>query len=419
MQTAIDPTAAVQDNANLDAKALSYRDVVNQVAKAAEVYPAGKYEGRGIVIGAGGEKFFTCAIAAVGCLRAVGCQLPVEFWYLGRSEFDPTMQAVANALGIRCVDARAIEPAPRILNGWELKPFSVIHSAFEQVLYLDADCMAAANPERLFDLPQFAEHGAIFWPDLPPNPKNRKEWIPPDVYDRMGMPRRNEPDFESGQFMVDKRRCWNELRLTMHLNEFSDYWYKHVFGDKSTYHLAWRKLGSDYAMPSKPADWSYPVIYQYDFDGKLMFQHACRGKNELQAAKPIRQLKQHETAVKAVEEMRQRWAGKIWNWADQSEYETAQAKELCQEYLYLRIGLDSRTLTLHDEGVVANGGKCEKRWTLRILDGRPTIVIAGEAHKGSEIGMIFLEKNFKGIWHGAWEAFERAPIRLIPMRDIV
>ena len=62
------------------------------------------------------------------------------------------------------------------------------------------------------------------------------------------MPARDEPAFETGQIVVDKRRCWAELQLTMHFNEWSDFYYQHVHGDKETFHLAWRKLELPFAM---------------------------------------------------------------------------------------------------------------------------------------------------------------------------
>lgn len=224
------------------ATAEAYTIEIGRHAAAAKsaAYPEGKYAGRGIVVGAGGVKFFGCAWVCVSMLRWLGCKLPVEFWYLGRGEMDPQMADLAKRLDVTVVDARAVAASlpipPRILNGWELKPFSVLHSRFEEVMYLDADCIPVQNPEKLFESAEYLETGAIFWPDLAPN-DGRKEWIPPVVWERCGMTPRNYVDFESGQVVVDKRRCWDAMLLTQWMNEHSDYWYKMVFGDKTTWHL--------------------------------------------------------------------------------------------------------------------------------------------------------------------------------------
>ena len=95
---------------------------------------------------------------------------------------------------------------------------------------------------------------------------------------------RDEPEFESGQIVVHKERCWKPLALAMWMNENSDFWYQHIHGDKDTFHLAWRKLGVEYAMPSHPIHPLYiegrldGVMCQHDFGGRRIFQHRNFGK---------------------------------------------------------------------------------------------------------------------------------------------
>ena len=72
-------------------------DVHRQLLQAAvahpPAYPEGRYEGRGIVICAGGARLFTCAYVAIGILRRVlGCTLPIEVWHLGAAEIGPPMR---------------------------------------------------------------------------------------------------------------------------------------------------------------------------------------------------------------------------------------------------------------------------------------------------------------------------------------
>ena len=40
------------------------------------------------------------------------------------------------------------------------------------------------------------------------------------------MPYRDEPEFESGQIVLDKKRCFSALSLAMWFNEYSDFWYQ-------------------------------------------------------------------------------------------------------------------------------------------------------------------------------------------------
>ena len=231
-------------------------------------------EERGIVIAGGGAKYFPGVWVAVNAIRHFGCTLPIELWYLGDNECDPYMRRLLEPLGVRCIDARKIEQEHpcRILCGWEVKLYAVLHSAFRQALFIDADNAPVRDPTFLFDSPQLAEHGAIFWPDY-------DRWIlTPDVWQIFGIEDRipvagTERAFESGQFLIDKGRCDRELRMALWYAEHSDYVFNIVYGDKECFHLGWRRLGADYAMPARSPGWHVNTILQYDFAGKLLFTH--------------------------------------------------------------------------------------------------------------------------------------------------
>jgi ADP-heptose:LPS heptosyltransferase len=232
-------------------------------------YPSGHFHGRGIVICGGGQRYFRCAWVCMNMLRKFGCQLPIELWYLGQYELDERMKALVNPIGVHCVnaaDVRKIYPV-RILRGWELKPYSILHSSFEEVLLLDADNVAIVNPEFLFESLPYVNTGAIFWPDAERLPATHKVW------EVCKIPYRDEPEFESGQIVVDKRRCWTALQLTMHLNEHSDFYYRLVHGDKDTFHLAWRILEKHYSMVPVPMHPIRGTMCQHDFGGRRIFQH--------------------------------------------------------------------------------------------------------------------------------------------------
>jgi len=173
-------------------------------------YPGG-YDGRGCVICAGGVTHFVGAWVCIHTLRRHGFRLPIEVWHLGREEFDPEMQELLTPLGVKCVDAQEVRKRHpvRLLGGWELKPFAVIHSAFREVLLIDADNIAVRDPTYLFDEPSYRSTGAMFWPDLPRN------WIPKRVWDFCGVTPPDQVTFETGQILVDKQRCWRPLNLSL------------------------------------------------------------------------------------------------------------------------------------------------------------------------------------------------------------
>jgi len=250
----------------------------DQFAKEINAYPGG-YEGRGIVICAGGVRYFTAAWVCIKMLRRLGCRLAIQLWHLGPKEMTPAMKALVEPLGVECVDARKIRkkhPA-RLLRGWPLKPYAIIHSPFREVLFLDADNVPVVNPEFLFDIPEFKCTGAVFWPDYNRKPTEKTKAI----WRSCGLHQPGEPEFESGQILVDKERCWKALQLTLWFNENADFYYQYVHGDKETFHLAFRKLRKSYRLVPKRIHPLPATMCQHDFQGRRIFQHRNLDKWDL------------------------------------------------------------------------------------------------------------------------------------------
>jgi len=372
---------------------------------------------RGIVIGAGGAKFFACAFACFYTLRKLGCVLPFEFWYLDDYEMDNKMIELAAFFGIHTVNAKQFceenNLNPRILSGWELKPFSVLHSKFEEVLYLDADNIPTRDPSFLFDEPLYKKHGSIFWPDL--RPSDRSDWLPPICWENVGLNYDNSIDFETGQFLINKKQCYKELNIAMWMNEHSDWFYKFVYGDKSTFHLAWKKCGTAYAMPERGPGWKDVAILQYDLNRLLLFQHACQGKERIVAGDNLNSLINCHLVYEAKNIRSKKWSGNIYSWHEMNEIEKEFAKKYLGSFYYERVGLGSRTIVLSDNGIISEGAAgCERRWCVRIINNSPCIVVIGGGHKDSEVAMFFAKPTDSTLktFNGKWNLYEQCQIIL-------
>jgi len=255
----------------------AFRELFNEAAaRAREERPPADWEtDRGIVICAGGWRFFASLYVTVRMIRHVGCTLPIQVWYLGaRGEFDVRMQQALEPFDVGWIDGNAFAREHgiprRILGGWELKPFAALHSPYREVLSLDADSYPAYNPVEFLDHPEYRRVGAAFWPD--------QGKLEPGQWERFGLPHHDEPAWESGQFVVDKDRHWSCLWLTNWLNDHSDYVYHHIYGDKDTFHLAWRKLGAEVCIPTREPGWDRVAFLQRDFAGRTLFVHRTRDK---------------------------------------------------------------------------------------------------------------------------------------------
>lgn len=229
---------------------------------------------------AGGGRYLACAYVTVHVLRHVGCALPVELWHLDK-EIEPGMRRLLRPLGVRCINADSVArrwPFRFVeghwWKGWQLKPYAIAHSAFREALFLDADCYPSRDPSFLFDWRPYRELGAVFWPDL----ASSGGLFRAGAWETFGVSPADCMPFESGQLLVDKSQCWRELNLALYYNAQADFTYRHLWGDKDTFLMAWRRLGRPYAMPWPSSGWDTHTILQYDHRGDVLFLHRCRDK---------------------------------------------------------------------------------------------------------------------------------------------
>ncbi|GMV96054.1 MAG: hypothetical protein AMXMBFR83_04230 [Phycisphaerae bacterium] len=354
--------------------------------------------------------YFTCAWVCINMLCRLGCSLPVELWHRGPGEMSDQMRGLVEPLGVTCVDAlkvRKRHPA-RILNGWELKPYAIMHSRFEEVLYLDADNVPVVDPTFLFETPQYREAGAIFWPDFGRLEPDREAWA------LTGVEYRDEPEVESGQLLIGKARCWAPLSLAMWMNEHSDFWHQYIHGDKETFHLAWRKLGLPNAMPDRGIDALEGVMCQHDFDGRRIFQH--RNMRKFVAGVPNPQTPGFLFERECIDYLAQLEE----QWTELSDYrnlhrratpaEQAIARELCsRRWLYRRVGHDQRTMSFEVDGSVGEGAdECERTWSLTARPSLTYLLI-----RGGNGPTCLLTPVSPDHWSGRWTVHERMPIELI------
>lgn len=374
-------------------------------------YPAEAYSGRGVVISGGGIDYFPCAWVCIRMLRRLGCRLPIELWHLGPFEMSDEMRELVKPLGVTCVDAHEIRRAQpvRRLGGWESKPFSILHSRFEEVLYLDADNVPVVDPSFLFTSEPYAETGAVFWPDYAPVFKSSGAWRLCEV------PYRSEPSFESGQMLVHKERCWAPLQLTMHYNEHSEVYHPHTGGDKDTFHMAWRRLEQEHTMiPYAVRDLSGRVMRQHDFSGRVIFQHRNLAKWKLDPdANPrIEGFECEDMCFEELRALNEKWCGHVRVPLPDNEPARRLAEEVIQTrwFLYHRLGFDRRFLELLEDQSIGEGGAgLEKSWHVEMNgEGSPLLCIRGN----SDVTCA-LARESEGRFTGRWRSHERMPIQLV------
>lgn len=354
----------------------AYREVAARFLDRLPPYPTGRFEGRGLVVCGGGSRYFPCAWVTIRMLRHLGCDLPIQLWHLGPRELDPRMDALIRGLGVEPVDAEAVcREYPRIIRGgWELKAYALLHCRFREAILLDSDNFPLIDPATLLDTPEFLNTGSIFWPDYGRLDPDRSAW---DVFE---VPYRDEPEFETGQIVVDKARCWDALQLAMHYNEHSRYYYHHVYGDKETFHLAFRRVSRPYAMPDRGIDPLDCCMCQHDFQGRRIFQHRNMDKWQLDGLnRSIFGFEHEDLARLFLDEIRTLWTGAPYGNPYPTDDDRARIASLVGRSVRYRppVG-NERTMILGPGGTIARGGSFRERaWTIREVGGRPLLSVLG------------------------------------------
>jgi hypothetical protein len=179
-----------------------------------------------------------------------------------------------------------------------------MQTKYKEVLLLDADNVPVVNPEFLFDSPEFTEHGALFWPDMSSLNQQNTLWK------LLKLNPVNEIEFETGQILVNKSKAWFGLCLSMWINEHSDFFYHFFHGDKEAFHFGFLKTSTPYYVMPYPTVVKNGVMNQYDFNGKLLFQHRNGNKWQLEGNPQIPNFQFEKECISFLEELAAKWRRK-------------------------------------------------------------------------------------------------------------
>jgi len=285
-------------------------------ARSAAPRHRGAMSGRGIVTCAGGASYFINAYVLARVLReTLGCRLPIQLWHFGGDEISSVMRHLLARLDVEFVDATAVLVAfpADIRDGWQLKPYAILHSRFQDVLYLDADQVPTRDPEFLFETVEFTREGAVFWPDIMDLRADNPIWA------ATGLVGETCPSWESGQMLIDKGRNWPALQVALCLNERADAVYRMIYGDKDTFLVAWRFAGAKAAVVSRRPFTDDRVLIQRDFGGAPLFQHRTGAKWTYDADQYRLDGFQHmDACLGFLADLRAQWNGRLFFPPDRS-----------------------------------------------------------------------------------------------------
>jgi hypothetical protein len=378
----------------------SLRQALNERLSSPISYPEGRFEGRGIVICAGGQRYFTCAFVLIAVLRRVyGVDWPIQVWHLGQCEMSEEMRLILEELHVEVVDAEEVVarfPA-RISGGWPLKPYAIQHSRFREVLYLDADTVPLVDPRRVFDFELYRDNGLLMWPDV----VDLKAASP--IWREVGLEPRNCTSVEAGILLVDKERAWNVIDLAILLNEHVEEIYRAIYGDKDTFLVAALLLDrTPVLVPHRPFVFDQDLV-QRDPNGDPLLQHRTGSKWNLTGPnRPLAAAELTSHCEKALAELRERWSGVVFNAPPRTQTALAEERRFiaARYFHYEPQGTGGRRLELLRAGRVGEGrGVFEQHWAVIERDG--TLIL--QFYSTMRL-TIELSRSEDGSWTGGFIA---------------
>ena len=376
--------------------ASSLRAALSERLRSPRPYPHDRFEGRGIVICAGGPRYFVCAFVLISLLRRTyHIDLPIQVWHLGRGELSEEMRALLEELNVEVIDAETVVaryPA-RVAGGWPLKPYAIQQSRFREVLYLDSDIVPLTDPRAFFDWDFYRSGGLVMWPDIVDLKASNPIWR--DV----GLEPRDCTSVEAGALLVDKERAWSMLDVAVLLNEHVEDIYQAIYGDKDTFLVSALLVGREPTLiPHRPFAFDVDLV-QRDPTGEPAFQHRTGSKWSLtDPNRPVAIASLMQPCEDALAQLREQWSGIVFNAPLRSHRALEEEARLLglRGFHYEPTGTDGRKLELLRAGRVGEGrGVYEQHWAVIERDDKLVLQFYSSTRLGVE-----LTKQDDGSWQG-------------------
>ena len=255
---------------------------------------------RGVVMSAGTQEQLTNAFASMFVLRNVTESfLPIALCHYGEASEESQAFIKQHIKKVQFIDMSEFpypeyhlevfdgHPRPRSReDGYMVKILALRAAPFKEIVFVDVDSFPLEDPNKLFRLSQYVDHGSVFWPDVwrgktelyeffdiakdSPWYKDGDiaEWrervgkhydVEEGTWDVDGLNTEpvTENQAEAGQLLFNREKHWDVLEILLLLNMHHNITY-HVpgtLGDKDTFRVAFAlagKVREYYQVPIGP-----------------------------------------------------------------------------------------------------------------------------------------------------------------------
>ncbi|KAG0269330.1 hypothetical protein BGZ95_002115 [Linnemannia exigua] len=221
------------------------------------------FKGRGLVFCAGNNQFEFVVTSIQSVRSRLKSTLPIQVFHMGDGDLSPPRQDYLRqmAADVEVIDVTNILDNDYLhLNGWAIKPFAMLASSFEEVMFVDADAYFLQDPAVLFQDPGYLTTGALFFYDrtLFPGWTVGSDWLKSVTSDLSSFThisrmfrRTSAHEQESGVVLINKKTRFLGLMGTCKMNgkwERDLVSYKIFHGDKETFWIGFEMIQEPYVF---------------------------------------------------------------------------------------------------------------------------------------------------------------------------
>ncbi|KAI8613525.1 mannosyltransferase putative-domain-containing protein [Chytriomyces sp. MP71] len=225
-------------------------------------------ESVGLVLTGGSRHFYMLSHLILSLRREWNISLPVEVFYAGPGDMNEEMVASLNTIpGVKALDLTKFFPErTKGMGGWSVKPYAMLASSFQTVLFVDADVLFFQSPLLALESSAYRETGLLFFQDR--FYRDETSQNTPKLFNRMNRHVSNYAKsmrftnaltwdltagtykMDSGFVVMDKGRLGNlfALLLTAKMNTWPEVETLHAetYGDKESFFFATEALRTPY-----------------------------------------------------------------------------------------------------------------------------------------------------------------------------
>ncbi|KAG0222488.1 mannosyltransferase putative-domain-containing protein [Mortierella sp. GBAus27b] len=221
------------------------------------------FKGRGLIFCAGNPQF-EFVVTSIQAIRSrLKSELPIQVFHMGDDDLSKDRQQYLSEMtsNIEVLDVtQVLDNDYMKLGGWAIKPFAILASSFEEVMFVDADAYFLQDPAVLFEDPGYQATGALFFYDrtLFPNWDLGKNWLRSITPFLSSFPPKSRMfrlltshEQESGVVVINKR---TRLMGLMAICKSNSKWerelvsYRIFHGDKETFWTGFELIQEPYVF---------------------------------------------------------------------------------------------------------------------------------------------------------------------------